>query len=466
MSEAGAARRSPSDLHFHPGHEAPLSAPPEQAGVTRLLHTADTHLGYRQYHSPDRRDDFMRAFERVVDDAIEADVDAVVHAGDLYHDRRPDLPDLVGTVEALSRLRDASIPFLAVVGNHESTRHGQWLDVFERLGLAERLGDTQRRLGDVALYGLDHVPRSRRDDLEYEFAPHDAPHAVLVAHGLFTPFAHADWDTDEVLARSSVDFDALLLGDNHEPGVEQVGDRGVWATYSGSTERASASERDGRGYNLVDFDADDPGPSGVTVRRRALSTREFVFVDVDLAPGEGVDRVRNRIRQHDCNDAVVIVRVEGDGESFAPAAVEEAAIDVGAAIARVTDHREIEDEAETPDVSFADPDEAVREQVREAGLSPAGADLDQTVRATDVADSNVRDRVERRVRERIDEGLEVFEGAADDEANGAAGETESETESEADNFDDAAVADNAADPTAADEPDDSDDSQVTMEDFS
>ena len=161
-----------------------------------------------------------------------------------------------------------------------------------------------------------------------------------------------------------------------------------------------------------------------------------------------------------------VIRVEWDGESFAPAAVEEAAIDVGAAIARVTDHREIEDEAETPDVSFADPDEAVREQVREAGLSPAGADLDQTVRATDVADSNVRDRVERRVRERIDEGLEVFEGAADDEANGAAGETESETESEADNFDDAAVADNAADPTAADEPDDSDDSQVTMEDFS
>ena len=139
---------------------------------------------------------------------------------------------------------------------------------------------------------------------------------------------------------------------------------------------------------------------------------------------------------------------------------------MGAAIARVTDHREIEDETETPDVSFADPDEAVREQVREAGLPPAGADLDQTVRATDVADSNVRDRVERRVRERIDEGLEVFEGAADDEANGAAGETESETESEADNFDDAAVADNAADPTAADEPDDSDDSQVTMEDFS
>jgi DNA repair exonuclease SbcCD nuclease subunit len=429
--------------------------------VTRLLHTADTHLGYRQYHSPARRDDFMRAFERVVDDAVEADVDAVVHAGDLYHDRRPDLPDLVGTVEALSRLRDASIPFLAVVGNHESTRHGQWLDVFERLGLAERLGDAPRRVGDVALYGLDHVPRSRRDDLDYEFAPHDAAHAALVAHGLFTPFAHADWDTEAVLSRASVDFDALLLGDNHDPGVERVGDRDAWATYPGSTERASATEREGRGYNLVDVDADDPGPAGVTIRRRALETREFVFVDVELAPGEGLDRVRERVRQHDLTDAVVVVRVEGDGDPFAPAAVEEAALDAGAIIARVTDHREIEDETETPDVSFADPDEAVRERVREAGLSPAGADLDRTVRASDVADSNVRDRVERRVRERLDEGLDAFEGVVADAAVGEAGADGAvvEGESEADG------AAGVADERRADEAD-ADDSQVTMGDFS
>jgi DNA repair exonuclease SbcCD nuclease subunit len=438
--------------------------------VTRLLHTADTHLGYRQYHSPERRDDFMRAFERVVDDAVDAGVDAVVHAGDLYHDRRPDLPDLVGTVEALSRLRDAGIPFLAVVGNHESTRHGQWLDVFERLGLAERLGREPRRVGDAALYGLDHVPRSRRDDLDYEFAPHDAPHALLVAHGLFTPFAHADWETETVLTESTVAFDALLLGDNHEPGVERVGDRDAWATYPGSTERASATERAGRGYNLVDVDEDEDGPAGVTVRRRALDTRPFVFVDVDLAPGEGVDRVRERVLQHDLTDAVVVVRVEGDGDPVAPAAVEAAATDAGALIARVTDDRTVEAESETPDVSFADPDEAVRERVREAGLSPAGADLDRTVRAPDVADSNVRERVERRVRDRLDEGLDAFEGVADDEAvgHGDAGSEPDETGDGEDADDETGDPDDRPPGSELDDastaPDD--DGQVTMGDFS
>jgi DNA repair exonuclease SbcCD nuclease subunit len=50
---------------------------------TRILHTADTHLGYRQYHSEVRRQDFFKAFEVVIRDAVDMQVDAVVHAGDL-----------------------------------------------------------------------------------------------------------------------------------------------------------------------------------------------------------------------------------------------------------------------------------------------------------------------------------------------------------------------------------------------
>ena len=61
----------------------------------RILHTADTHLGYRQYHSEARRKDFFAAFELVVNDAVEMQVDAVVHAGDLFDSRNPTLEDLL-----------------------------------------------------------------------------------------------------------------------------------------------------------------------------------------------------------------------------------------------------------------------------------------------------------------------------------------------------------------------------------
>jgi len=277
--------------------------------MTRVIHTGDTHIGYAQYHSPVRRQDFRDAFAAVVDDAIESDVDAVVHAGDLFHDRRPELGDLMGTISVLRRLDDAGIPFLAVVGNHESARGGQWLDLFERLGLATRLGDDPVVVGNTAFYGLDHVPVSRRDDLDYAFADHDAEHAALVAHGLFEPFAHADWDTETVLAESDIDFDAMLLGDNHTPDTAEVAD--TWVTYPGSTERASASEREGRGYNLVTFD--DASDDGVEIRRRALDTRPFVFVEVELREGEGEPRVRERVREHDLTEAVVLVEITGDG---------------------------------------------------------------------------------------------------------------------------------------------------------
>jgi len=278
--------------------------------MTRVIHTGDTHIGYAQYHSPVRRQDFLDAFGAVVDDAVDDDVDAVVHAGDLFHDRRPELGDLMGTISVLRRLSDAGIPFLAVVGNHESTRGGQWLDLFERLGLATRLGDEPTVAGDTAFYGLDHVPVSRRDELDYAFERHDADTAALVAHGLFEPFGFADWDTETVLSESAVDFDAMLLGDNHKPNVAEVAD--TWVTYPGSTERASASEREGRGYNLVGFGPDATGEDDrVEIRRRALDTRPFVFVEVELREGEGEARVREQVRQRDLDDAVVLVDLIG-----------------------------------------------------------------------------------------------------------------------------------------------------------
>ncbi|MDD4248839.1 MAG: metallophosphoesterase, partial [Methanosarcina sp.] len=58
---------------------------------TRILHTADTHLGYRQYHNEVRRQDFFKAFEVVIQDAVDMQVDAVVHAGDLFDSRNPTL---------------------------------------------------------------------------------------------------------------------------------------------------------------------------------------------------------------------------------------------------------------------------------------------------------------------------------------------------------------------------------------
>ena len=369
--------------------------------MTRVLHTADTHLGYRQYHSPERQADFLSAFRRVVSDAIEDDVDAVVHAGDLFHDRQPGLSELLGTLDILETLSEASIPFLAVVGNHEAKRSAQWLDLFEAMGLAIRLDDKPVVIGDTAFYGLDFVPKSRRDSLEYGFAPHDTEHAALVSHGRFDPlvpdYGNDLWDLEAVLESAPVEFDAALLGDEHVPTTEKIGE--TWATYPGSTERASAGEREDRGYNIVEFHNDDD----VRISRRGIETRPFVFVDLELAEDEGIDRVHERLREYDLEDAVVHVTLAGDGAAVSPARIESFATEEGALIARVKDHREIQADESEFDVSFADPDEAVRERLREIELSDAARNIDETVRSNSVADANVSDEVEDRIEEILDD---------------------------------------------------------------
>jgi len=386
--------------------------------MTRILHTGDTHLGYQQYHRSERREDFRTAFEQVAADAVADDVDAVVHAGDLFHDRQPRLGDILGALSILRRLAEADVPFLAVVGNHESKRSEQWLDLFESMELATRLGERPVVVGNVAVYGLDFVPRSQREALEYSFEPHDADHAALVSHGLFEPFEHGDWDAREILAEATVDFDAMLVGDDHEAKTKQLDAFDSWLTYCGSTERASAAERDGRGYNIVEFD------DGVDIRRRGIETREFVFVDVELEPGEGSERVRERIDQYDLSESVVIVRITGEGEPVMPAGLEEYAADRDALVTRVNDQREFEDETEA-EVSFADPDEAVRQRVQEMGLSPAAREIDETIRASKVADSNVADTVERRVREFADDADRgAFETADGDGSDSEGTETQ------------------------------------------
>jgi len=382
--------------------------------MTKLLHTGDTHLGYRQYHSPARREDFLAAFRQVAADAVEAEVDAVVHAGDLFHDRQPALTDVMGALSVLRTLADAGIPFYGVVGNHESKRDRQWLDLFETMGVATRLGAEPVLVGDVALYGLDFVPRSQRERLEYDFAepPSEADHTALVTHGLFEPFEAGDWDARRLLRESPVAFDALLLGDDHTPQTRHLEEpHEVWLTYCGSTERASASERDDRGYNLVRFE------DGVDIRRRGLDTREFVFLDLELAPGEGTGRVRERLRQHDLTDAVVIVTITGEGERVTPADIETDAAEQGALVTRVNDRRDREEESSL-EVSFANPDRAVRERIQDLGLSAAARDLDETVRASAVADSNVADTIEARVRELAEDGdPDLFEPAEESEGS-------------------------------------------------
>jgi len=103
----------------------------------RFMHVADVHLGYQQYGSQERFNDFSRAFLYLVEQAIERQIDFLLLAGDLFEKRTVDPLAMRVAIEGFRRLREANIPVVAVEGNHERAYYRDqysWIDFLDGLG--------------------------------------------------------------------------------------------------------------------------------------------------------------------------------------------------------------------------------------------------------------------------------------------------------------------------------------------
>lgn len=92
----------------------------------RILHFADAHIDIANYgrHDPDsglpfRVVDFLKSLDRIIDAAVEEQVDLVIFAGDAYKDRNPQPTFQRAWGERMMRLSRAGIPTLLLVGNHD-----------------------------------------------------------------------------------------------------------------------------------------------------------------------------------------------------------------------------------------------------------------------------------------------------------------------------------------------------------
>ncbi len=374
----------------------------------RILHTADTHLGYKQYHNEVRRKDFFEAFEIVIKDAIDMQVDAVVHAGDLFDSRNPTLEDLLETINILSRLKAAGIPFFGIVGNHESKQNTQWLDLLQEMRLAARLGKKPRLVGDgdVAVYGIDSVPRSKIPLFDYSgFEAPDASRlescrVMLVMHQIVQPFPYAEWDCKEVLEKFPFKVDAVLLGDYHKYEKFKEGD--TWVTYSGSTERNSTSEEEPRSYNIITI-----SDEGLEISKRTIPTRHFLSIPVVLnGEDKPYEQIFSAVNEHleELPESVVFLEISGDaGPVISFSEIEEYLLKKGALVPSVKDRRSKESFTEEAlKVTFSDPDHAVANEIKQISLNDGGLIIDEIVRNPNVPRSRVDEETEGRLSKLIE----------------------------------------------------------------
>lgn len=340
--------------------------------MTRILHTADTHIGTRQYGLAERRVDFSQALFQVVELACAEEVRAVIHSGDLFDSRNPSTEDLRDVLQALLRLREAGVPFLAVVGNHEQKRGVQWLDLFASLGLAIHLGMEPYDLEGIPIHGLDYAGRR-------EVEPPKLEGGVLVAHQLLDrvdpvrgelKFSH--------LLESGTDL--ALLGDYHEHRSWFEG--GVLVTYPGSAERWRASERGPRGVSIIDLESK-------RLERRELRTRKFIYIEEDEDPLKG-------LAARDLKGAVVCVYLSDS--KYTPQEIEEEALRRGALAAQLLDRRaapslEGGEEEVKLELEPADLEEFLEGELAKLDLSPLARKVDLIIRDEQIPDSNVDSEV-------------------------------------------------------------------------
>lgn len=281
-----------------------------------MLHLADSHIGAdwrprSRSRQPQRGDDLVNSYERVVALAHRHDVDLIVHAGDLF-----DLPapsaSMLG-VAAAPLLREAArgVPVVIVPGNHERcTLPSNVLLAHPNIHLLAQAGTVrlQRRGVDIAVSG---IPCIRREAAE-RFPPaastcaeqaRDAAVRLLVAHQAFDSAVcgahhYRFRPGPDVVSRTTVPsvFQYVAAGHIHRHQVlEPLIPGGPVIAYAGSCDRIDFAERDEpKGAILAEFD-------GASVRVRFLEheVRPMRLVSLDISGwtrDEVVAAVREELR--------------------------------------------------------------------------------------------------------------------------------------------------------------------------
>src|SRR5919199_201468 len=147
-------RRQPADhdrlahLRWHAASRRrglrPLSSPvAAEQPVIRIAHLADTHIGMENYGrlNPEtglnqRLHDFLNSLDQALDAALQANVDLVVFAGDVYKTRDPTPTHQREFAKRIHRLTEAGVRTVIVAGNHDiplSTGRATSVDIFRAL---------------------------------------------------------------------------------------------------------------------------------------------------------------------------------------------------------------------------------------------------------------------------------------------------------------------------------------------
>ena len=334
----------------------------------RVLHFADLHIGVELYGRPlagkpwsSRMQDFLDAFDSLVDYAVEERVDAVIFAGDAYKAREPSQTHQREFARRIRRLSEAGVATFLLVGNHdlpnaEARAHAleifRTLDVpnvtvgdagwFERNGPAPPTLETRAGPLQVAFVPWPQPSRLLANSEEAQGASIEQLHklieraisdlvaaqaerldpaipAILACHLSLSDRLVAEDGASEVWMQSGTvprvplsalhldNFDYVALGHHHNA-RELNSQPPCW--YSGALQEVDFGDaRAAKGFIMLEFDATKPRGSRLdgAPRLQRVPSRPFVSIVVKPREADPNAEILEAIAQRDLADAIVKV---------------------------------------------------------------------------------------------------------------------------------------------------------------
>ena len=269
----------------------------------RFLHAADIHLDsplkglevYQDAPVEQIRGAARRAFDNLVDLAIEEEVAFVLLAGDLYDGDWKDYNTGIYFVNRMGRLREAGIPVFMVSGNHDAasqiTRALNLPDnvtLFSHKKVETRIID---HLG-VAIHGQSFSSRVVSDDLTRQYPQGDPGffNIGLLHTSLNGRLGHEPYAPCTLDALSSKGYRYWALGHVHQR--EEIA-HDPWIVFPGNLQGRHIRETGAKGCTLVTVD----DGSVVKVEAKELDVLRWSLCRIDLGRCDRVESLLELVRE-------------------------------------------------------------------------------------------------------------------------------------------------------------------------
>ena len=291
----------------------------------RIIHVADTHLGYKNFSGKvdpvrnlnQRECDVYDAWHAAIDVAIERKPDLFVHAGDLFDSSRPSPRAIVEALSGFAKLRDADIPALVIAGNHSTPRFRSGGSVFEILrefGISAIWGEPETiRVNGLTVHCVPHEPQAEQllADIRSLRLDAKAEANVLVLHAGLEGVRQDYHEVNEIaLAPEELakgEYAYIALGHLHKFHAPQLN-----AIYAGSLERLDFGDVDSE-KAVVEIDLAAGAGSEGFVRRHPISTRPMLDIALPcdgIGPTEILEALEHEIDGVALEGAVLRLRFE------------------------------------------------------------------------------------------------------------------------------------------------------------